>query len=279
MSEKLKVGEIPYLNLFPLFTALRRYFDNRNIEFINGHPSDLNEMLRQDLLDLSPSSSIEYARNYRQYYLVPDISVSSRKRVKSVILFSPFKIEENSDFSVSVTPASETSVTLLKIIFQEFFGTRAEIITADTTFNEATKKKTPYLLIGDDAIRESINKTPMKNPYQYDLGAIWRENTGLPFVFALWIVNGKSYQMRKSMVKNFSRKLLDAKKISANLIRNRNEKMLTKNDLPWGFLNDYWTNLSYDLDLEMKGLHKFFEFSLKIGEIDELPEIRFIDLV
>ncbi len=279
MSEKLKVGEIPYLNLFPLFTTLRRYFDNRNIEFINGHPSELNGMLRQNLLDLSPSSSIEYARNYRQYYLVPDISVSSRKRVKSVILFSPFRIEENNDFSVSVTPDSETSVTLLKIIFQEFFGIRAGIITADARFNEATNKKTPYLLIGDDAIRESINKPSMKIPYQYDLGSIWRENTGLPFVFALWIVNGKSYQMRKSMVKSFSRKLLDAKKISANLIRNRNEKMLTKNDLPWGFLNDYWTNLSYDLDLEMKGLHKFFELSLKIGEIDELPEVRFIDLI
>lgn len=279
MSGLLKVGEIPYLNMFPIFTALRHYFDNSNIEFINGHPCELNGKLRNNLLDVSPSSSIEYARNYRNYYLVPDISISSRRKVKSVILFAPFKIEKNRDFSVFVTPESETSVTLLKIIFQEFLGITAKLITAENPAGMAAKEKEPYLLIGDHAIRESIHKSDMKTLYQYDLGAIWRENTGLPFVFALWIVNGKSYRERKNLIKKFSRKLLDAKKISLNLIRYRNEKMLTKNNLPWGFLNDYWTNLSYDLDQEMEGLHKFFELSLKIGEIKVFPEIRFIDLI
>lgn len=278
MTGKLKVGEIPYLNMFPIFTALKNFFDNSNIEFIRGHPSELNEKLRNDMLDVSPSSSIEYARNYHKYYLVPDISISSRRKVKSVILFSPYKLENTSDFPVYVTPNSETSVTLLKIIFQEFLGKKAEMITADNPPEKAAIVKAPYLLIGNDAIRESIDKSSLKTLNQYDLGSIWRENTGLPFVFALWIVNGKSFKNKKNLIKKFSRKLLDAKKISLNLIRFRTEKMLAKDDFPWGFLNDYWTNLSYDLDQEMQGLKKFFELSRRINEINGFPEIRFIDL-
>jgi chorismate dehydratase len=277
--EPLRVGEIPYLNMFPLFTSLKNYFNNRDIEFIRGHPAELNLKLRNNLIDVSPSSSIEYARKYARYFLIPDISVSSRRKVKSVILFSPFELEKENDFSIFVTPNSDTSVTLLKIILREFIGIKASVISVKETENMAAKENAPYLLIGDDAIRESIKRERSKTSFQYDLGAMWREFTDLPFVFALWIVNGESYGNRKKAIVKFSRKLLDAKKISLNLIRYRNEKMLAKDAYPWGFLNDYWTNLSYDLDQEMEGLHKFFELSAKIGEIENSPELRFIDLL
>ena len=278
-SEPLRVGEIPYLNMFPLFTSLKNYFNNRDIEFIRGHPAELNLKLRNNLIDVSPSSSIEYARKYAQYFLIPDISVSSRRKVKSVILFSPFELEKKNDFSIFVTPNSDTAVTLLKIILREFIGIKANLISVKETDRMAAKENAPYLLIGDDAIRESIKRENTKTSFQYDLGAMWREFTDLPFVFALWIVNGESYGNRKKSIVKFSRKLLDAKKISLNLIRYRNEKMLANDAYPWGFLNDYWTNLSYDLDREMEGLLKFFELSAKIGEIECSPELRFIDLL
>lgn len=279
MSKNLKIGEIPYLNLFPIFTALRYYFDIPEIEFVRGHPSELNMMLREKKVDISPSSSIEYGRHFQRYILIPDMSVSSREKIKSVLLFSPFKIEESSSFTAYATSNSDTSITLLKIVLLEFLKKDFRVITVDSPREVATHAHEPYLLIGDEAIRESLDNSAGKEIYQYDLGAIWKEHTGLPFVFALWIVNEDSYRDKKWHVKKISRKLLDAKRISLQMIRYRNESILGKEDYPFSFLNEYWNNLSYDLELELEGLKRFFELSHHIGEIDHIPEMKFIELL
>lgn len=66
---RLIVGRIPYANLFPFFYYLENRCDSSLYKFINGHPSKLNKLLREGLLDISPSSSIEYLRNKDKYSL------------------------------------------------------------------------------------------------------------------------------------------------------------------------------------------------------------------
>jgi len=136
----------------------------------------------------------------------------------------------------------------------------------------------PYLLIGDEAIRESLKRDIGEPRKIYDLGLLWYSHTGLPFVFALWIVNSRALLEKKMAIKKFCRKLLDAKRISLNMIRFRNEKMLGVDRLPWGFLTDYWSNLSYELEEELKGLEMFFRLSRLSGFIEEEPPFKFVDL-
>lgn len=274
----LRIGEIPYLNMLPIFRALKYYFDTSNISFIKGHPSWLNLQLRNGLIDISPSSSIEYAKFHDRYLIVPDISISSLRMVKSVLLFSPFDISDENRFTVHVTSHSESSLSLLKIEMEEFLGKKITIKKSENPGVDAVEDGMPYLLIGDEAIRESLNSDRGKNHTMYDLGNIWHTHTGLPFVYALWIVNVTTFKNHRMSIKKFCRKLLDAKKIALNLIKDRNQKMMGKGEFPQGFLSNYWSTLSYDLKDELKGLELFFNLARKRGLLANNPQLNFVDL-
>ena len=89
-----RVGHIQFINCFPLFYGLIEKKFLLEIDLIKGNPSDLNRMLQENLLDLAPIPSIAYARNYRDYVLMPDISVSCDGEVKSIFFFFKVLINE-----------------------------------------------------------------------------------------------------------------------------------------------------------------------------------------
>ena len=162
----LRVGKVGYLNTLPLFYRLEGF------EIVEGHPSELVKLLREGKIDAGIVSSVEYFFNPESYWVLPDVSVSSRGSVCSVLLLSrkPLKAIRR----VRITPNSMTSRYLLTFILEEGYGIRPE---------EATEDEDAFLAIGDEAInfRDSF-------PYVYDLGEEWFRLTNLPFVFALFLV-------------------------------------------------------------------------------------------
>ncbi len=276
--QPLRVGEIPYLNMVPIFTALKEYFDTEGIRFIKGHPREVNKMLREGEIDISPSSSIEYAKYPDRYLLVPDISVSSREKVHSVLLFSPYPLEGEDVPLIYSTPHSETSLTLAKIVTNLFLGKKSNVTILSDARKEGKARGIPYLLIGDEAITESMETKDEEKRYVYDLGELWNRHTGLSFTFALWMVNKERYRREKRKIKKFCRKLLDAKKIAGNIVRFGDRKITVRKELSWGFLNHYWSNLSYELGKEREGLELFFTLSREIGDIENVPALNMIDL-
>ncbi|MCW8892284.1 MAG: futalosine synthase, partial [Deltaproteobacteria bacterium] len=103
-NAELTLGYIPYLNCVPFFRCLK---DNGfKGEFVSGVPSELNQMLQAAELDVSPSSSFEYARNWRDYFVLPNHSISSVGPVRSVLLFSPFELAELKGQQIAITGES-----------------------------------------------------------------------------------------------------------------------------------------------------------------------------
>ena len=45
MIKKLRIGKIPYLNLFPFYYWLENFANGRNYEFIKGVPSEVNKLI------------------------------------------------------------------------------------------------------------------------------------------------------------------------------------------------------------------------------------------
>lgn len=111
-----RVGHIQFINCFPLFYGLIEKKFLLEVDLIKGVPTDLNRMLAENLLDLAPIPSIAYARNYKEYILMPDISVSADGEVKSIYLFSKYPIEELGGKKIALTNISNTSIALLRII-------------------------------------------------------------------------------------------------------------------------------------------------------------------
>lgn len=275
-SETLRVGKIPYTNLFPIFHALETRFPSKGIRLVPGHPADLNRMLREGALDLSPSSSIEYALHPVRYRLCPDLSVASREKVMSVLLLSNGPVASLPDDPVAVTGRSDTSTVLLEILLRESLGKRNRLVRTCLSPAEALRRHPAYLAIGDEAIRASLHGTAR---HVTDLGAWWHRETGLPFVFALWIVSREAVRGREAHVRAFARTLLEAKKIALAEIRQGAGGIPPgPRWIPPEFLREYWKNLSYGLDRELEGLSLFFRLANRIGRIPDVPPLDFLDL-
>lgn len=270
----LRVGRIPYANLVPIFHGLGIGSVPVGVSFVDGHPSELNRMLRDGGLDLSPSSSIEYAVHPDRYLLCPRISVSSKRRVMSVLLLSNGPLRQLPPEPIAVTGNSDTSITLLEILLRESLGRANLLVRTELSAREALRRYPAHLVIGDEAIRAAVDGVA---PHVTDLGEWWRRETGKPFVFALWIATRSAWEERRDPLCRFSVALLEAKRSAQASIR--------RGEYPWGgpewippaFREAYWHCLSYDLGKESEGLSLFYELAAKIGRIAAAPPLRFLE--
>ncbi|MBI4849222.1 MAG: menaquinone biosynthesis protein [Nitrospirae bacterium] len=130
-NQKLRIGRIPYANLFPIFYYLEKQCNHSAYRFVKGVPSKVNKMLREGRLDISPSSSIEYLRNKNKYLIVPYSSISSSGPIKSILLFSKYPLNELGGKAIALSSASETSTALLKIILKDFLSVKCKFRPTD----------------------------------------------------------------------------------------------------------------------------------------------------
>jgi chorismate dehydratase len=264
-DSKLKVGKIPYANLFPIFHYLDTECDHSGYRFIEGVPSRLNRMLRNGELDISPSSSVEFLRYKKKYVILPWFSVSSTGPIKSILLFSKLPIEKLQGETIAVTSESETSTTLLKIILKKFLSLKCKFRpTRQRSVKKILSTCTAVLHIGDTAMKEAkkISKISDSKVYIYDLGELWDKYTGLPFVYALWIVRKKSVSQKGDQIRKFSEDLMKAVKYANKkwdlIVREAPQsKWLGEKELV-----DYWKIISYDFtEKHLKGLRLFEKYT------------------
>ncbi|MGB3399636.1 MAG: menaquinone biosynthesis protein [Candidatus Deferrimicrobiaceae bacterium] len=271
----IRVGRIPFLNLLPIFRVLETRLPMEHVRFVSGHPSELNRKLRGEKLDVSPSSSIEYGKFPERYLLCPDISISSRSKVMSVLLFSHRPVIDLPGDPIAVTNSSDTSVLLLEILLREFLGKKNRLVRTSLSASEALLRYPAYLAIGDEAIRGGLSGAAA---HVTDLGEWWNRETGAPFVFALWIVSRNALRERGEHLRRFARTLISAKRIAREEMDREDDHIVGPEWIPRDFLSEYWRNLSYDLSAEIEGLERFFRLAVKIGRIPAAPPLRFLDL-
>lgn len=260
---KLKIGKMSYTNLFPIFYMLQRNADCSDYEFIEGVPSSLNSMIRSGDIDISPSSSIEYLRHRDRYKLIEGHSISSSGPVGSILLFSKRPVEALQGQTILTSSQSETSVALLAIILKKFYEIDCRFKSSSEPMEKAMASHEAYLLIGDEAMQEALNRPELRI---YDLGDIWYKNTGLPSVFALWIARKELYENNSGLVTRFISDL-DRSKVSAlkNLSSIAADSEL-RHILSEEGLVSYWRTISYDLtDYHIKGLKLFGDYALELG--------------
>jgi chorismate dehydratase len=246
----VKLGRIGYVNMAPVFFRL----DAEVVEVV-GVPTDLNRQLISGTLDVAPISSIEYARHAESLRLLPRLCVSSEGAVESIQLISKTPLERIR--TVAVTAESATSVVLTKVLFPD---------AAHVPLGEEAEAK---LLIGDAALRSAFeDPTP-----HHDLGRLWLERTGLPMVFAVWAAPEPTHPGLPE--------LEDALVASVRAARAEPEQLAYESSerygYPAGFLARYFEKLRYRFGpRERAGLYTFLELARDVGELAEVPELRFV---
>ena len=274
----LTIGRIDYANVTPLFHALREHFPCTGYRFVGGVPAELNAMLAAEKIDVCPSSSIEYAIHSERYLILPDLSISSIGPVASVLLFSRVPIEELDGREIVLSAESATSVNLLRILMRKRFNSTCRYAVSSGPPAEALCSAAALLLIGDAALRSSMAfaGTGLRI---YDLGSLWYEWTGLPFVFALWFCTRAAAKERYQEVRKLAEQLVKAKGIAGReceLIADLSP------EAAWmgreGLITYWRENISYELgEAHQEGLRLFYRYAAELGLIPQAPELHFFE--
>ena len=273
----LRIGRIEYANCTPLFHALNALFPENDYRYVGGVPAYLNGMLASGGIDVCPSSSITFATHSDQYLIIPDISISSSGPVLSVLLFSKTPIEDLDGAQVLLSSESATSVNLLKILLRIRYNCECTFQVTDQITPGALGGREAILLIGDAALRATMGRHDM---FVYDLGELWYQWTGTPFVFALWLTTREVAGRRGDELRRLARQLGHAKQYAGEhleeIVRVSPERDWMGSEL----LFDYWRNIiSYDLsDRHLSGLKRYFRLAAEIGLIAPVRDLAFLPL-
>jgi len=271
----LSIGHIHYANCTPIFTALAQHFDCANYNFVAGVPAQLNALLRAGRIDLSPSSSIEYAQAHEQYCLLPELSISAVGPVKSVLLFSRLPIEKLDGANIGLSAESDTSVNLLRVILARSYGFTNRFERTRESLEQALTRYPAVLLIGDAALKGA---TRTGDWHIYDLGELWRDFTGLPFVFALWIARRDAARAKRHELAALGRDLVAAKKLAYGSYADIAARCEERAWLSEAELVDYWHTISYELTpAHLEGARCFFGHAFEMGLIPTRPELVFLE--
>jgi len=271
-----KIGHIQFLNCFPLYYALIKSNAPQGVDLIKGTPTELNNLLINGSLDISPISSIEYARNYQSLVLFPDFTVSSDGEVKSILLLSRFPIEELSGKKVALTNTSATSQILLKIILSRGYGVKPEYFTCPPDLNKMFADADAALLIGDIALTHYIGA---KDFYLYDLGVEWKRLTGKKMVYAVWAVNrtfaGTYNKLSEYIFEIFKKSMAYSQEHLSEIA----EHAAKFESFSLSFLKEYFKSLRFDFGKDyQEGLLYFYRLAADIGELTGVPELEFVNI-
>lgn len=268
MSET-RVGRIDFVNSDPVYHGIETGEVDADMRLVEGFPAALNDMLARGEIDIAPISSIEYARRSDEYYLLPDLSVSSRAEVGSVSLFSSVPAEELDGATVALASTSATSVVLLKILLNERYDVSPEYIVREPDASEMLAEADAGLVIGDHALLAARDEDI--DVHVYDLGREWRDHTGERFVYAVWAVRN---DVQRDDALAVADALQESKKVGYSNLDVIASELAERMDLDAEYAERYLRMLDHDLTpAHRRGLTKYYEKAERIGEIEGVPEI------
>lgn len=247
---RLGIGCVSYLNAKPLIYGLD---DEPGVSLALDVPSRLANLLSGGAVDVALLPVIDYQR-LAGLRLIPAGGIGCDGHTLTVRIFSKQPIETVR--ILACDPDSHTSVALAGVILAERWNSRPRLVDLR---DPSLPPDTARLLIGDKVITEE----PAGFGHQLDLGHAWKELTGLPFVFAAWMVRpGAEPGDWPARLERAKREGL------ANI-----EEILTRHAVPRGWPIDvarrYLTEyLRYDIgERQIEAIRRFYELAAKHGVI------------
>ena len=272
MTPKARCGRIAYLNVLPIYFALEHIFGENGFHLVRGTPAELNALMRRGEVDLGSISALEYGRAFRDYLLLPDLSISSRGAVGSVLLFSRVPFSRLDGRRIRVSAASASGAALVKVLMAKLFEVQPCYQPgqlADLPLGDAAA----VMAIGDEALRL---KAAGAMPFELDLGQAWQELTGLPFVFGVWAVRRDFAETQPEATAALHRLLLRSRDWGLKSLPELSRIAGPSFSMTPAQILAYFHQLNYSLDPEHEeGLATFFNYLYNLGEIPEEPHLEY----
>ena len=203
VMQPVRIAAVRYLNTAPLVEGLGRV---EGLTLVPTVPSRIGEMVRGGQADIGLASivdaAVDAAEDGAGLTLLPVGMIGCDGPTLTVRLFSAEPFDRVSE--VFADTDSHTSVILAQVLLRHLHGTTPRVRafdarervavgagSADTQSLDEAWPRT-LLLIGDKVVTDC--PPAVRYPHQMDLGAAWKEWTGLPFVYATWMCRAADLQ-------------------------------------------------------------------------------------
>ncbi|MFC3196201.1 menaquinone biosynthetic enzyme MqnA/MqnD family protein [Parapedobacter deserti] len=207
--EKTKISVVSYTNTLPFVHGLQHSPIIEQITLSFDVPSRCASKLIDGQADLGivPVAALLDIANPQ---IVSDYCLGADGAVNSVFIFSEKPAREIK--TLRLDRQSKTSNGLAQILLRHYWKQEVTIVEGNAD---------AYVEIGD----RTFGKQQL-HPYAYDLAFHWREFTGLPFAFAVWVANKP---LSPAFVKGFNEALAYGLDQREKLI----EKLPSKSDFDY----------------------------------------------
>ena len=262
---KLRISVVEYLNTAPLVWGFTHGPQRGKYELSFTVPSMCAEALRRGEADVAIIPAIEYQR-MEGVLALPGMAIAARDAVRSILVLAKRQVETAR--RIALDTSSRSSAALVRLLCRHRWGIAPEFVEAKPDVAEMLRDADAALVIGDPALRVSLEieqnaLPPAETLYLYDVAHEWREMTGKPCVLALWVA--RRDVATPELVADF----LASKEFGLARIDEIAEDAAGKLALPARALARYLReNIDFSLDAENQaGLARYYELCAKAALI------------
>jgi chorismate dehydratase len=277
--DRLRIGAVGYLNARPLVFGLDRH---PRFEVRFDVPSRCAELLHAGDTDLGLIPSIEYLRapgGPGAYRIVPDLAIASDGPVASVAIYTTRDMKDVR--SIALDTSSRTSVALTRVMCTRVFGIRPRFEPHGPDLPSMLRGADAALIIGDVALFQAGGAIDVPEDghvgavmvEKIDLGELWRQTTGLPFVYAFWA--GRSGALTAGDVRILTSVRDEGTEMVREIARAYYPDEPPRQEIAERYLRD---NIKYALGSDARaGLERFYQYAAEAGVVAHAGTPLFFD--
>jgi chorismate dehydratase len=264
-----RVGHIDFLNCLPLYDGLVRSGALLDVRLRRGTPDVLSELLLAGELDVGPISLVPALQAADELCVLPDLAVGSDGPVLSVVLVSAVPVEQLDGRHVALGSTSRTSVLLARMLLEQQRGLAPSYEVMPPDLPAMLRAADAAVLIGDPALRATYEAAG-RGLHLLDLGAAWRDWTGLPMVFAVWAARRAYAAEHPELVAEVQRAFRSSLTASLERVEQVAERAARWEPFDAATLATYFRALDFSLgDRQRAGVAEFARRAAALGAVPD----------
>ena len=266
----MRISAISYLNTAPLMWDFEHGSAGRRFDIGYTVPSQCAAELAEGAADIGIIPAAAYA-TVPDLSVLPGVAIASRQPVRSILLVSEKPLDEIR--TVALDSSSLTSVALVRILFEKFWGGGRHYASQSPYLEEMLEQHDAALLIGDPALQ--VDRSRYRT---WDLAEEWIRFTRKPFVFAFWAVRKQAIRNTNLDLVTIFQESRDHGLLPENLERIA-EMWAPKLGISENEVRDYLTtNIHYSLDPScLEGLYLFYRYAAECKVLPRVPKLHFAE--
>ena len=259
------LGCVSFLNSKPLIDSL---VNRPDVHVHFAVPSQLLSLVENDICSTALMSVVDFQTSRVPLMLLPAGMIGSDGPTLTVRVYS--RVRPGSIRMLHGDTDSHTSILLAQVILRERYGVHPAVVPLDT----GTAQPESLLLIGDKVVTASPDAALY--PYQLDLGEEWKKLTGLPFVFAMWMMRKDRALVEGTQV---ARLLDNARRAGADVTDHLLDRYADEKGWPRELARQYLTkNLCFEVTPAARaGLSRFFDLAQRLELLPANRQIEYFE--